>query len=112
MIKAGILVYGFNGIKADEGDDIPPSPSTNYQVAIDKLISGMGETNDTVSISAILHASKALIKSDLFEQKDFEELFNKIEQLLKKLKEIRTKPAIVYSLLVEAFWPYYPKMVD
>ncbi len=111
MIKAGILVYGFISIKANEGDDSPPPPSTNYQVAIDKFISRIGETNDTGSMGAILHASKAIIQSDLFEHKDFEELFKKIEQLLKKLKELRTKPSILYSALVQAFWPYYPKMV-
>jgi hypothetical protein len=111
LIKTGILVYGFNGIKANEGDESPPPPSTNYQVAIDKFISGTGQTNDTVSMGAIFHASKAIIKSDLFEHKDFEDLFKKIEKLLKTMKELRTKPAIIYSVLVEAFWPYYPKMV-
>jgi hypothetical protein len=111
LIKTGILVYGFNGIKENEGDESPPPPSTNYQVAIDKFISGTGQTNDTVSMGAIFHASKAIIKSDLFEHKDFEDLFKKIEKLLKTMKELRTKPAIIYSVLVEAFWPYYPKMV-
>ena len=111
LIEAGILIYGFNSIKANEGDDSPPPPRTNYQVALDNLITGIGEPNDTVSMGAIFHASKAIIKSDLFEHKDFEDLFKKIEKLLKTMKELRTKPAIIYSVLVEAFWPYYPKMV-
>jgi hypothetical protein len=62
-------------------------------------------------MGAILHASKAIIKSDLFKHKEFEIIFQKIEQLLRKLKEMRTKPAIIYSTLVAAFWPNYPKMV-
>ena len=111
LIEAGILIYGFNSIKANEGDDSPPPPSTNYQVALDNLITGIGEPNDTVSMGAILHASKAIIKSDLFKHKEFEIIFQKIEQLLRKLKEMRTKPAIIYSTLVAAFWPNYPKMV-
>ena len=107
----GILIFGNLPTKTLQGDEGPPPLTTNFLAALDKLIEGNGETNDTVSIGAFFHASKAFFNSDLFSNNEYKEIVQKVSKLLQKLKHHKIKFSPIYSQLVQELWPNYPKMV-
>ncbi len=69
-------------------------------------------TVDTTLLGAILHASDVLMNDKVLNKKQLEHLYLKIGEILKKMKANKIKNSQLYSRLVQAFWPQYPRMVS
>ena len=109
LIKIGILIHGFVQVMKSEGDIGPPSLTTNYLAAIKKLATVKGEITDPVIMATLFHSTTHILH--ILEKTQQEEMEQNIVQILKSLKDYKTKNSPIYSQLVEVLWTSFYKLV-
>ncbi len=111
LIKAGLLLYGFNAVKSSEGDAGPPPLKMNYIVAVKELASETSEVNDPISTGTLVHATSAVLSLEKTVENGIEELTKTVIKILQNLIQQNTKNSPLYSRLVEVLWTSNPLTV-
>jgi len=108
LIKAGLLLYGFNDVQSNEGDIGPPPLATNYIVALKKLESETDEMKNPIAAGTLAHATTAVLSLEKTDKEGIEESCKKI---LQSLIQQKAKNSPLYSRLVQVLWTSDPLMV-